>query len=752
MPFSFTAGQDATLARLSRPGSEMIWLVRLQTLAHLWLQVTDYTAPNLGDQIHVQADATASYVVLTLAAAQSGTSFARGATNVGQAANIATAARALGIRAVAEGSWVHFVANSSFDTLSFNQIDDASWVDLSANAVSLSSAPLSRLQRFLSKPVSALGYDPIVQEVSPLGWKKDVRTKRWQISDITIRFTDEGRLRNIINRCPLMRKQIQVLFGDEYAVEADFVPAGTYVYADHATSGGAADTTEGGPASGSISLIGRDYVTWLLQRSWVTTGDDYAPSRVNKMPLEELDQILQFASIPTSIYDASTLSVPVSGPAWDHYNIGRFNYDAEVELYPAGGGGAGPQVAMAVESDLAEKPNLLDVVDELRLAIKGQFGPEEDGVWRYQNRSITLDSPVRTWTRDIFTPDTPDTYAENAMSELTTNILDAIRAPDFEKRFVYEDVDASILNAGDFDAAGTPPPDALGGRIGTTGWQNGAGYLKRTGGLNVGLSSQALPVWLEVEFAGLTPFCGAGYDGKIGSGGSNTIDADRQLNGGSKVAYIMLEAQAGGNVQLTSDINDRPAHREIFRVVDVREAAGGVYPVWDINGGSYTGVPDYFPRVELQIDQRALFGTTTPFLWWQGARVIDVTIALEWAQELIERARFGMPIITGTTRLDQWDVQIGEKVVVPHSSFAMFRNDGAVSCEFEVVGKRIDRGRVHWTLAFARHADLVQIVPVVSPLVPIVPTPTAIQPGDYYYDASGVDYVDPSGDKYWRVF
>lgn len=747
--FTFTPGQQATLRRLGKSGAEPIYMVELQLLARTFLQVTDYLAPAIGEQIEIGADGTPAWATLTLSASQVGTNFARGASNAEQARNIAMAARTGGLRAVAENNFVHFLARSTIDRLFVNSVDDPSWVP----NPSVEWREVRGTRRFVSGSTHRFGYDPILTSVPPgIGVMEDPRTKKQSSSEFSIGFVDEGTIRSLIRRFILTKgKVVRIFKGDEESTEVDMVPMGAFYLVDHDTDGSSADPDSRHPSK-EIQLKLRDFVLYQLSQAQAIPTSLFPGDIINRHPLEALEFCLEWARVDPALYDATTLDPSdAAHDDWSHHNVGRLNWkDQQVTgiIFQS------TDVEIEATGRIAEATKLIELVDELRPGLRGIFAAEEDGVCRFRRSNPLTDAVARVWDRSVFEPDPPSGYAENLINYLTVNYLSGIGSTAHSKKYVRGDLDSQILLAPDWDGAGTFPNGRFDGSLQMKGWFNGAGFFDRIIGINSGIliSTQGAGTTFSVCFSGILPFCGGRFDGILPGGGPQTIPAWAELDpgGADRVAYLMLEAEAGGSALVSGQ---QPAWREIIAIdaINVRasEAQDPTFQHITYQAEGNQGL--IYPMLTFRILARAQYGTTSPDSWGLGTKVSDVTMQVLAAEEQVRRQRFGMPIISGRTRSDQWDMQLRDLVQIPHSSFVQHRDDGGNFAIWEIVGKRDEKTRIHWTLAFARASnDATESVPAIPDSPPVdIPSST---PRDYYYDASGADYVAPDGTRYWKVY
>jgi len=94
-------------------------------------------------------------------------------------------------------------------------------------------------------------------------------------------------------------------------------------------------------------------------------------------------------------------------------------------------------------------------------------------------------------------------------------------------------------------------------------------------------------------------------------------------------------------------------------------------------------------------------GASTGRIFEKDSLITDITIPVEIAKKRIERLSQGMPVVTCSTSLHHYDVQVGDTVTITTDRFIGYGLDGlTTSQKWKVVRKEVHGSAINWKLAY----------------------------------------------------
>jgi hypothetical protein len=636
-----------------------VYLATLRVGAKCVLAVENY-ANGAGDTVTLNQDG--SLFTIT-----EGVDFSRGSSNTQCATNIAAALGGLTAGAYSAQGSVWYVANSTRSIVTFQTSDATAWTQ------STRYPPVPRDYNFVSGEIELFGYPPSIGRVKPVSREKNPLTKQSSISDIEITFKEDGVLRDIIKRSRIKGKKLTLKVGSPALAAGDFIPEGVFVVDDYSTEHGEITLK----LQSAAQAIMRDKELGAVLNVW--NGD-----WINKHPLFILQDILTQSGVPTEYYDSTTLD-PTNATYNDieHWNMTRTTLSGQP-------GQTMLSQSIVHEGRINDPVVAADLIDSLLPLLPGQFIADESGVCKFK-RYDRNEAIVRTWAKDIFDPDPPESYLKNLYNQVDfallgsiTNGTAVIRSQDAVSAWVNSSMVASEKKYATYSHE--------------TPWLNGVGVLHSALPVVEGAGAEEPLVSTSTSFkvgagGGFNGFAGARFDPGVGSPQASPVAGSELDNAQGRTAILKIQSLDGA--------------RRLPAV------AGYEYIEVDLLVSSTTtndlqaDIGAFPSTVEFRIKTRGLYGSTTPTAWRAGATVIDVTQTIFIQNQILERWSNGCPVASGWTPLSEMDVQIGDFVSCEIPHYVNFDEDGLQSTAvWEVVGKEVhalgDTPGVHWRLAWVR--------------------------------------------------
>lgn len=779
---SLTAGQDGVLRLFGQDGVEPLYRVQLATGVTQRFRVL--TQPANATTFSVQGDVTpVALMSMSSGSHIPDSGFAGiGATTTETAANIAET-----IRALSEGDEMAAWSAGDYLWVRVDDEDDtaitAGGTAFSGGNIVESGDPVGPLFDFVSGSSAIGGRPASVLEVGGVAQEKDrvsnavTKAKR----ELVLRW--DRVVEAMLVGGVIIGRTVTITRGVAGELMANWIPSGVWVVVDGPFSDALGTTWV--PASPSIPsavpdderppirLVLEDRAQWLLSRADPAELQDHAIRYFATMPIlhaiRDMYRIVVMGDAATSVPFIDETSFDPSDSDWadvSHLNVAASRswtplYEYADEFITVAGSrfrSGGISLYGAVVEDEAgpwtpaygihggtpgfEGATAKDVIDELMLLLPGQVTADEDGVVRARridrDTIVAGTATIREWSR-VFTPSGLSDVARELCTRLMIEVGSMLEYPvpggtKFPTSFAIVDeasasahrVRAATASAQDKTlesvwlqqrgllAYGTPLDQFSGLLPGGTSGQGGA----------VTASSTHLTVMTGPRgFAGTytAPVTGA----TVRSNGGIVVGPSWAQLSSTRLAYLRLDSPRrlfaidGGSGALLS--SPRPAASEIITCDGVSVAGNGRPTIADL--GDY-GADQWVGGLwTFEIAGRDQLGTVGPDIWLPGAWVTDLTVVRTLGLDRLGAMSWGLPTITGSTPLDQLDVQIGDFVSVPLPHLIGFRGVGAsaLGLTFEVVSKVELADRIDWTLVLAAREDPLVIQTFVTPVATRTP-------------------------------
>lgn len=683
-----------------------VYLATLRIGAQCTLAINNY-ALGSGDSITITRDGVNQVLV-------AGVDFALGASNSACAQNVAIAinggAGATNGPAFQNGARVLILGASTVASITVTTTDTA--------FASSSSAypPLPRDYNFVSGELEIFGYPPSIADVKPVSLEKNPLTKQITISDVEVRFKDDGLLRDILKRSRIKNKKLTLKIGTPDIALTDFAPAGGYIVTDYTTD------------YGQIVLSCKDAAQAKLQDNELRPIVGWTGDWVNKHGLEVLRETLEQSLIPAEFYDAASLDpTAVAYNDIEHWNITRT--DKEFSF-------SGLARKLTHNGALKEPTKAFELIDSLMAIMPGQFAPDESGVSSFKRFDRNA-ATVRTWTTDNFDPSPPETYLRNLFNRVDITLAQGTDS-DPTPTLRSEEQVSQRINATSLSEVHIAPYSF------DTAWLNGTGFAHTAepdpdGNVQFNPITPTTTHFL-LDFAGAAGFAGCRFAPTVQPPANTSPIAGSELNSAEGRTLLLKFESPDNGWRWVNGV--RQGGFEIIEIDQIDQVAGAI----EMSSG-------FFPiQVRCRIKTRGMYGTTIPDLWNSASQlgpvgfVTDVTQAKYIEDQLLDRWKNGVPTVSGWTPLSEMDVQLGDFVEAPIKHYINLDEDGLVSTAvWEVVSKEIraldNTPGVFWKLAWVRD--------VVSAAVSIVVTdvPVELQTADdcTVYDNEGNVVTDNNG-------
>jgi hypothetical protein len=469
------------------------------------------------------------------------------------------------------------------------------------------------------------------------------------------------------------------------------LPYGVYVIANVLTD----------PSDGGLTIILKDPKN-LPEKVQLqpTRSTGSTPGNANwpcKHPLEHYQRLLSLTGISSSYFDASLNASSWSG-SLGHLNCSRFVQSTCTNS--TGGAATSPT---SFDGGITSEFNARSAAQELEKIWGGSIYWDETGVWKARAWNAGA-SVVDTWTLDdIDELEMVDNFDEIHFNQfsftyaasLKSNAIDWVQGatpnpnlPNRAPNLVLQDNNSITRYTTFFDGSGVYPTSL------DSAWLNGvAPATSFAGGVGNGAT---IVVWHAPQFG----FCGCRCDGGA-NGAAASIPAWAQLSN-SQLAYL----------RITGHVTN--FHQEI---VTANAAAFSVNADQDDIG---LFRPDH---TTFTLNQRALFGTTAENWANDIANMVtpaqvaveDITIPVMLYQNLVARAKDGLPKVRATTvGIGKCRIQVGDFVSLPKDKRLQFTgyNGGDPSLAWEVLRKETyildGHPRIQWLLGLVANLATAQ--------------------------------------------
>jgi len=408
---------------------------------------------------------------------------------------------------------------------------------------------------------------------------------------------------------------------------------------------------------------------------------------INKHPLEALSAILQSTlQLPAAMFDYASLDVDdARNSAISHYLFTR----ADLHL-------------LGNKTGLNHPTSAHQIIKDLMLLVGGGFRPKADGKWEL-SRYDSARAVDRNLTLDDCTFEVVSTF-EELKNEVVFRLMN--RRGTWGAEYQVRDDTA----AGNYAMNGAS--DGRYSMEAGSWWLNANGMMWQPTPLPTpqpghGYLLTDASTHYQVQYGAPTGFCGVAIDH---TRGGTTITSGREISA-SKPAYHMIRATRYNAHARVDDGIGGSAAPEIIKVDEATVVGTDVEGVGvhlrTISAAAGTAARyatlRYAKNLRFKIAGRSQKGTTKPSTgWamrgpgshavsWMGPEVVDVTIPVAIATDMLERHSNGLPRARMRTNLSQYDLQIGDFVTVTEPHYLNYQADGADSTVvWEIVRKETD--------------------------------------------------------------
>lgn len=518
----------------------------------------------------------------------------------------------------------------------------------------------------------------------------DPLTRKTSVGGVSIVVLDDGSIREATAASPMFGAQIEILVGDKLDAESAY----TQVFV-----GTIMEIT---PEEGLVKIDAEGALNMIRDRDLKATDFVNSSSVVQRHPLQIIEAILDAADLPSSLIDLASLDPDTfsSGPrAMSHWNIARGvhgNFDRSIN----------------------EPVSAFQLIDQLLNLMDGALVPLTDGRLSFRQFDPSA-TPVKTFDDDEIIGDIEQTAT-------FANLINHARI-----LFGWKGQHAS---------ADEEPwlRIASGGYVRNLSQQDYLFQVARQDSTSV--TDYAFPTLPERRQMRQFETKWVGTSSTVISDISGTSDpVTVKCFGGHLASFTGVERKlngvSDGAANFTLNAPDRVAFLMIFRASSflqsfeiMRATSVTEFPnIKIITDNDANGLPNpdenlAVGRVDFVCD-RAQLGTSkvahTAAIdadgFPPGARplsVVDITIAVEYVQNVLKRFSNGLPIVEIDVHLTEENLglELMDIVALNNNVFLNRGNDGVTTQKFEIVGKRLhildDEPRVALTLAFANDPTL----------------------------------------------
>lgn len=730
------------IAASERAGVRVIGIVRIELQQTTALRIDDYSAINGSTMTVILNIGGVLYSV------NEGSDYAATGSNQTTAANIGDA-----ILAAVGTDWtvryqVEDDASGSILTFIFGEAASATTSTVFQASVTdepsgwggdLGNGPTEVSFCKSHEPFEGSGgtYPNIVTDIRGLEMSVDPLTREVSLSTPEIDFADTGRdgygIRSLMRRYMLFGKYVDIEVGFEGLAESDFEPW-PRVYIQKVT-----------PRPGGAVTVGLGDALYELTTG-VTDGEWVAMH-----PLEVVEDILSQTILPDR-YNAATLDPEDSAyDAIGHWNVSRYN-DEEFQLL----------------NGINDPTQSLEVLNSVLVMLNGTLRPDQDGVYRFDLLDEDA-APVRSFEN---TDASTTGYACRV-----TNYTDAFESiiNGATMNFAQSrDTSSGVATYTEIDNASVRESLRLVETNLDLEWCNGVAevygnYMEPGSG---GTNRRMFPntEQIVVRYAPRQGFCGTrqAYDSTVSAFGPY---ANSGLASGRE-AFFRVEGRAyavASSYAYTSDpeIIAFDAVSHYFTPQRYDDGVGNrERPTTYINQYSdiartttYERLQDTWTDAQFDIattyngfdftSGRGGLGTSVAAArdggirvdddgnsFYDGFRIVDITIPVDIAKRWLRRCRFGMPSMTLEVGARHYDLEISDVVAMSSDDVLLaFQQSGVeagVDTAFEVVRKRCRLFEadpcMEYDIAFIRSTayPAVDVVPLYDPTVSVLEVSTTV--------------------------
>lgn len=582
-----------------------------------------------------------------------------------------------------------------------------------------------------------------LSEIQSIGYGLDAMTREYTTDEVELTFLDgndsfEAGIRKIASEYPLFGRTVDLYLGTEgINVLGNWFRLPSMII------------TEVLPRPGAVVVRLEDFsALWRDQQvvgAWV---QEHPLNALVDVMTTRTRQIDQGTHVDATTFDPSDAS---------HADIGHFVVTRLSE--PPDDNANDPPIDEAVD----EAVSAGDLVKELLFVVGGMVRPDATGAFRYRHWDADR-AADRTWAagpldgHDVDEVDQISGYGE-IINDAKIEFLDAKASVELE-------------NAGSLDQLGRKFEFES-----ESPWLNAIGRLSLIGTRNTGggvddFELDAASFLLQAP-RGYTGFAGHAWE-LVGNTLTKPAHAELAAVSGTNRAFIKIEPIRTRGRFTTSSTPDESVNRvdpEYIAINDLELLSQITKTVTYDEASGVTKTKEVAISVRWHIDTayndpdlgfvngRAGLGTVSPERWGEpvlgdfatgNPRLVDVTIPIYILQRILDRFKYGAPVVRCRTRFTHVDLEVGDFVSLSGDDIYLgFLKSGADSnVIFELTKKTLlpfdDFPSIEWEMTFVRDDSQpveVATATFVPQSVTVLP-PTLQEP---YFDQTGTPYIADDG-------
>lgn len=495
---------------------------------------------------------------------------------------------------------------------------------------------------------TGLGYAASVQSVSALANQIDPLTRELTMAQSSVALRRDPAVRALVTGQHLKNKSVILRLGFVGLAESDFLTIATLRIVD-AT-----------PSEHTLTLSCERFFAALSEGKLHTDA-------VNKFPGEYIVDMLRTRGIPPAQYTLATFQYDYDARI-SHWNMSHHKDPATDNWRPLQGQDFEEHSMRENVQEILKLCSATIVEDGAGVASLKRYDKDGAAVRHFARRDI-LDFKPMSVVRDLYNSFTVRFGLSNGSYLFKVTLSDAT------SQAAHAYPDGTV-----FDSPLTID----------TEWLNGVGKLsleETPPGLAAGFYPSSTT--LAVAGAGVEGFCGARYNPN-----TLTIPSGAELGGG-RVCYLLLTGENARISTAGAGWFDNPTQPEIIRC----SAAEWIQPL-GLSLGTVNGDDQVFDTVQQRSTDGGLYprmikftldssapnggrcqfetSPTIPAKWVTGRTfVCDVTIAIDWIQNVMTRASNGFEDIEIRVGIEHGEIQVGDFVTLADDVFLAYGYDGA---------------------------------------------------------------------------
>lgn len=500
---------------------------------------------------------------------------------------------------------------------------------------------------FASRP--GTGYPATVTDVGQLGGQIDPITREMTSPRTTIKLRRTSAAKALVTGRRLRNKQVVIRLGFVGLDESDYLTVATLLYQNQI------------PDEHEIAIVCTRSLGVLFETKSKMLF-------TNQHPGPAVKSLITALGVPSTLYASADFAFDAD-PKIGHWNLSRHR-DPRTEAW------------VPLQQQDWEEKSVRELISGILQITSTTLLENGDGVARFSRYDRDAAAVKHLRRKDIVEL-RPIGTVEDLFNEFTVRF--GRSKGEYLYKVTLED-SAAKLNYAYPNGDPFKMPQTI-----ETDWLNGVGSLTDAD-IPPGFATGGLydsSTYLVVALAGYKGFSGCRFD----PDGAHTIPTGAELDA-DHPAYLMLTG-SDARVESGRYVNDKP---EIIKVI----AAEFITPT--AAGGSASTPPDVFapdnhtyPRlVKFTIDTGATNGGRSQFSsspdipdrWRLGATIVaDVTIALDWIQNLMTRSTEGIADVELRANIEHGDIETTDFITFDDDVFLDFEIDGATSAiTWEVTG------------------------------------------------------------------